>query len=354
MLWVLAVASAATGAWARDFIAHRGVNLRSTIAGENSVEAVELARRAGFRAIETDVRLSADDSLVVMHDATLDRTCLRADGSPVTGGVEVASLTWEQLRRDYRLRADSVAMQSRIPSLSEFLTACRDAGLYVFIEPKLTDESGRFYRRIIDVADGVFGRGNYVVTSNNRANEIIRDTLGVRDVPLMGILYQTTFDSIARLGNCIMAVSASRFADGDFHANVALSRRHGLRCESHADNFARFSKINRDTVDYVSTDFLAPDFNGQGRVVRSLAESAPALPLRRELEPSGFGGLYLELNLEGEAEITLGPQVFRAGGPGTTTVTHQVMTDGATPVLEIRPLTADTAVGSLTLRQIEY
>ena len=65
----------------RVFIAHRGVNMRSTVAGENSLEAIRLAKAAGFGAIETDVRLSADGALVVMHDSTLNRTCLHADGT---------------------------------------------------------------------------------------------------------------------------------------------------------------------------------------------------------------------------------------------------------------------------------
>ncbi|GMA89878.1 glycerophosphodiester phosphodiesterase [Homoserinibacter gongjuensis] len=66
---------------ARRFIAHRGVHLGFTIAGENSLEAVALARRAGFACIETDVRLSSDGELVVMHDETLNRTAALADGT---------------------------------------------------------------------------------------------------------------------------------------------------------------------------------------------------------------------------------------------------------------------------------
>ena len=60
---------ATSGGARRRFIAHRGVHLASTIAGENSLEAVRLARRAGFACIETDTRLSADGELVVMHVA---------------------------------------------------------------------------------------------------------------------------------------------------------------------------------------------------------------------------------------------------------------------------------------------
>ena len=121
------------------------------------------------------------------------------------------------------------------------------------------------------MADEILGRGNYVVTSNNRANQIIRRKLCRDDVRLMGILYQTTFDSIASLGNCIVAVSASRFGDSDYDEAVAACRRAGLPCESHADRYeGRMSKIDRQlpAVDYVSTDFLAPyPSAGTGRTV---------------------------------------------------------------------------------------
>ena len=52
-------------------------------AQEHLVHQFDVApeKAAGFGAIETDVRLSADGALVVMHDSTLNRTCLHADGT---------------------------------------------------------------------------------------------------------------------------------------------------------------------------------------------------------------------------------------------------------------------------------
>jgi hypothetical protein len=81
----------------RRFIAHRGVHLRMTLAGENSLEAIRYARRAGFAAIETDVRLTSDGHAIVMHDDTLNRTCLHADGTALREKVPVAAVTLAQL-----------------------------------------------------------------------------------------------------------------------------------------------------------------------------------------------------------------------------------------------------------------
>jgi glycerophosphoryl diester phosphodiesterase len=52
-------------------IAHRG---GSRLAPENTLAAFEQAAALGVDAIECDVHLSRDDEVVVIHDATLDRT----------------------------------------------------------------------------------------------------------------------------------------------------------------------------------------------------------------------------------------------------------------------------------------
>lgn len=52
-------------------VAHRGA-MRE--APENSIAAFERARQLGADAVELDVRETADGALVVLHDATVDRT----------------------------------------------------------------------------------------------------------------------------------------------------------------------------------------------------------------------------------------------------------------------------------------
>lgn len=68
-------------------IAHRGA---SGGAPENTVAAFGLAVEEGADGVELDVRLSADANVVVVHDATVDRT--------TDGRGAVSDLTAEQLR----------------------------------------------------------------------------------------------------------------------------------------------------------------------------------------------------------------------------------------------------------------
>ena len=57
----------------RNF-AHRGLHSRDKKVPENSLEAFELAMKAGY-GVELDVQLSKDGQVVVFHDDTLDRVC---------------------------------------------------------------------------------------------------------------------------------------------------------------------------------------------------------------------------------------------------------------------------------------
>ena len=289
---------------------------------------------------------------------------LHADGTPLSEPVAVAGKTLRELRSDYILKAADPARRTRIPTLEEYLAECARNGLYTFIEPKLYDPTGRHYRDIVAAADAALGRDRYVVTSNNRANDVIRRT-GIDDVRLMGILYQTTFERIEALGDVIVAVSATRFDEADYSRQVARVKAAGLMCESHADKFVHFDRINRHDIDFVSTDFLAPDYRGQGRLLAEyaradgfvlpasadegairLGEGQSIVP-KRQLPAVPFGALYLELEAEGSARIELGGQTFTLDVPDKRTVTHQVLLHDAAPALRITAL-----AGGITLTAI--
>ena len=68
--------------------AHRG---GGTLAPENTLAAIRLGQSLGYAAHEFDVKLSADDVAILMHDATLERT--------TTGQGRAADLPWEALAK---------------------------------------------------------------------------------------------------------------------------------------------------------------------------------------------------------------------------------------------------------------
>src|SRR5829696_2712479 len=69
-------------------LAHRGA---SSLAPENTIEAFRLALEAGAGGLELDVHMTSDGHIVVIHDATVDRT--------TNGTGAVSEMTLHELRR---------------------------------------------------------------------------------------------------------------------------------------------------------------------------------------------------------------------------------------------------------------
>jgi glycerophosphoryl diester phosphodiesterase len=100
-------------------LAHRGASAR---APENTLEAFRLAVEAGAGGLELDVHMTLDGEIVVIHDATVERT---TDGSG-----PVAGMTLQELRRldaGYRFSPDNGRTYPyrgtgvRVPTLGEVL-----------------------------------------------------------------------------------------------------------------------------------------------------------------------------------------------------------------------------------------
>lgn len=91
-------------------IAHRGYSLRYP---ENTLPAFEAAVAAGADMIELDIRLSRDGELVVIHDATVDRTS--------NGRGRVADLSLAELRRFSYANGMSAFGAVPIPTLAEVI-----------------------------------------------------------------------------------------------------------------------------------------------------------------------------------------------------------------------------------------
>jgi len=111
-----------------SIIAHRGA---SAEAPENSMPALELGMQLGADAIELDVRRSADGVLVVIHDASLDRT--------TDGAGEIARLTMAQIREANLGSASDPALprlteHSAVPELRDVFSRFPDTEITVDVK----------------------------------------------------------------------------------------------------------------------------------------------------------------------------------------------------------------------------
>ena len=110
-------------------IAHRGGGLDGR---ENSMAAFARAVELGYRYLETDVHVTADDVLVVFHDDRLDRVTDR------TG--EIGSLTWREVR------AARIGGTDPIPLFADVLVSWPD--VRVNVDPKSDGAVGPLVRTI--------------------------------------------------------------------------------------------------------------------------------------------------------------------------------------------------------------
>jgi len=92
---------------------------------ENTMEAFESARTAGCDMIETDIRMTADGILVIMHDEKVYRTTGEAG--------EVKNMTLAEIRK---LNAGDANHPLPVPTLEEFLSWIAQYDLLINIELK--------------------------------------------------------------------------------------------------------------------------------------------------------------------------------------------------------------------------
>jgi glycerophosphoryl diester phosphodiesterase len=100
-------------------VAHRG---GGALAPENTLGAIRLGARMGFRGVEFDVMLAGDGTPVLIHDETVDRT--------TNGHGEVSKMPCAELS------LLEIAGGERIPLYEDAVPLCRDLSLWANVEIK--------------------------------------------------------------------------------------------------------------------------------------------------------------------------------------------------------------------------
>ena len=115
-------------------VAHRGA---SHLAPENTLSAVRSALARGADMVEVDVRRTADGALVLLHDATLERTTNVAQIFPARSPWWVQDFTLAEIRRlDAGRWKASTFTGEAVPTLDEAWEAVRRAGAGLLVEVK--------------------------------------------------------------------------------------------------------------------------------------------------------------------------------------------------------------------------
>lgn len=105
-------------------VSHRGLCTPYTTIPENSIEAFEKSKRAGFKWIETDIRHTSDDVPMLCHDATISV-------NETSTTYTIANTTWETISN-----FTVSGYTNKVCSLEDALTYCRANDIYMYLEIK--------------------------------------------------------------------------------------------------------------------------------------------------------------------------------------------------------------------------
>ena len=133
---------------------------------EDTLTAYRQSATHGFPQVETDVRFTADNIPVLLHDSTINRTARNADGTTIAEAVAISSLTYEEaLEYDFGIYKGNQYAGEKIPTLKQFLKLCRDIGVipYIELEGTATVEKAQIIADVVN-ASGI--RNDVVFISN--------------------------------------------------------------------------------------------------------------------------------------------------------------------------------------------
>ena len=168
-------------------IAHRGC---SSLAPENTYSAWIKAIDAGADYFELDIQLSSDDSMMIIHDATLHRT--------TNGTGLVSSFTYEQLRLlDAGSWFSSEYTGEKIPTFAEALQLAKNnVNIDVVAEIKTSDAT--IVQKVVKMIQD-FGMEDRVIVSSFSFPQIAecRSLDASIDIQLFGTITNALIDQVA-------------------------------------------------------------------------------------------------------------------------------------------------------------
>ena len=137
-------------------VAHRG-GWRH--APENSVAGIEHSIDVGVDVVELDLQLTRDSVLIVMHDATLDRT--------TTGKGKVADWTLDSIRTLRLKNGCGIRTKHSVPTLGQALLAAKGRVLVNL------DKADRYFDLVVPVLERTGTTRQIVMKGSKPADEVL-------------------------------------------------------------------------------------------------------------------------------------------------------------------------------------
>lgn len=137
-------------------VAHRG---DWRYAPENSLAAIEHSIAVGVDVVELDLQLTRDSVLIVMHDATLNRT--------TTGKRHVSDWTLDSIRTLKLKNGCGIRTKHPVPTLEEALLAAKG---HVLVN---LDKADRYFDLVVPVLERTGTTRQIVMKGSKPADEVL-------------------------------------------------------------------------------------------------------------------------------------------------------------------------------------
>lgn len=277
--------------------AHRGCwsmnSANEFIIPENSLAAVAMAKRMGYEGIECDVHYTKDKVMVILHDATLNRTMRNAkDYSPIQNKVKLSDLTFEELRNNYVLASTNPDMRTPIPTLEELLTECKKQGIVPMLHSDL-EESYQMAQKMF---------GNNWICFTGKEDEIMKVRKYSDCMVLLAINEGTPEENIKRLeaigGHCGVSTMNYHLLTKDFCE--ALTKK-GYEVQASIFPAPKEATGQSNGITYQLTDYSFMPSKGLKPAYTFNLLKESSLPT----EVIKHGAFVLELKVKGEAKVTI-------------------------------------------------
>ena len=293
--------------------AHRGCWSKNAegefVIPENSVAAVAMAKRMGYVGIECDVHYTKDKRMVILHDATLNRTaCNAADYSKLDKPVRLADLTFEELRRDYVLESANPELRTPIPTLEELLEECKRQGVI----PMLHSEVWESY----EVAQKMFGDAWICFTGGVEHMQKVREFSDC--TILLAINDGTAEENIARLkqigGHCGISTMNYKLYTAEFCKALT-----DAGYEVQASIFPRNEavKAQKNGITYQLTDFSFMPAKGVrpagklkfSKIAIGQKDDNETLIAQTVIQNCEYGGVVIDLKFKGDIKLWINRKI---------------------------------------------
>ena len=134
-----------------QYQAHRGV---CTECPENTFSAFRKAVEQGYELIELDLKCTADEQFVVLHDWKLNRTARYPDGRPLDEERRITELTYEEAAAfDYGLWFSEEFRGEKLPLFKDLFPFFRESGVRIKIDNCFRSFPEPMIEKLFDLMD---------------------------------------------------------------------------------------------------------------------------------------------------------------------------------------------------------